>query len=461
VPRGEERVLFERIESAGLAHYSYLVADRSEAIVIDPRRDSEVYVRAAARAGARVAHVVETHRNEDYVVGSLELAHSTGAAVWHADAEMGYGYGEAATDGQTWSVGRLRIHAMSTPGHTPGSMSYLLDDPSGAPWVIFTGDALFAGDVGRVDLPGTDRIPEMARLLHASLFERILALDDGVIVCPSHGAGSVCGGAIAERVWTTIGLEKKLNPKLRVRDRAGFVAEVGVELPRPPYFRMMETLNLEGPPVLGAVPRPRPLGPEEFEREAKRCQILDTRSELAFGAAHVEGALSIWAEGLASQGGWFLDYDRPILLVNEGEDRDDVTRTLLRMGYDEIAGTLAGGMLAWEISGRSVRSIDTVSVEGLCSLLDAGEDLWILDVRRQDELEHDGVIRGAQQVPLHELAGRSGEVPRDRRVHIFCGSGLRSMIAASYLTARGLRDVAVILGGLAGWRSSSCPLDLP
>ena len=453
-------MLFERIESSGLAHYSYLIGDGNEAVVIDPRRDVDVYIEKASRAGYRIAHVLETHRNEDYVIGSLELAARTGAQVWHADDQFGYGYGEAVADGQRWKVGRLQIEALHTPGHTPGMMSYLLHDPDGAPWIVFSGDALFAGDVGRVDLMGMDRAEEMAGLLYDSLFEVLLPLGDHVIVCPAHGAGSVCGSEIAERVWTTIGLERRLNPKLQHTDRDEFVAHVAKELERPPYFRRMEAWNADGPPVLGTLPVPTPLPAGAFDEMRVESFVLDTRMELAFNTAHVDKALSIWAGGLASFGGWFLPDDRPILLVNETDDPTPVVRTLIRLGYDNVAGTLAGGMLSWHTAGLESASIETITVHGLCKALDAGNEPWILDVRSEEELEKEGEIPGAQHIHITQLPQQLDEVPRSERVTVFCGSGLRSTIAASLLQGTGWPHVAVVLGGIAGWHSVSCPIEL-
>jgi hydroxyacylglutathione hydrolase len=225
-------VLFERIVSRGLAHYSYLVGDKFEAAVIDPRLDCEVYVEKASSEGMRIVHILETHRNEDYVVGSAELASRTGAQVWHADSQLDYKYGLTAEEGQRWKTGRLVIEAIHTPGHTPGSMSYLLRDPGGLPWVVFTGDALFAGEVGRVDLMGKDKAPLMAGLLYDSIFRRLLPLGDQVLVCPAHGAGSVCGESISERLWTTIGLERQYNPRLQHTDREAFIADLLKSQPR-------------------------------------------------------------------------------------------------------------------------------------------------------------------------------------------------------------------------------------
>jgi len=452
-------MLFERIESKGLAHYSYLIGDQTEAVVVDPRRDCDVYVQKATQEGLRIAHILETHRNEDYVIGSVELAARTGAEIWHADTQLDYQYGQPVEDGQTWQVGRLRLQAIHSPGHTPGSMSYLLHDPDGAPWVVFTGDALFAGEVGRVDLLGMDRAEELAGLLYDTLFDKLLPLGDEVIVCPAHGSGSVCGSAIAERVWTTIGLERRLNPRLQFTDRDAFIANAARELERPPYFRRMEEWNVEGAPLLETLPVPSPLSPGEFARQARDAIVLDTRMELGFGAAHVPGAHSIWLDGVPSFAGWFLPYDRPVLLVNETNDPTEAVRYLIRLGYDDLGGHLAGDMLAWHKAGRESGSIRTITVQALCRRLDQDGEPWILDVRSDEEVEA-GRIADAQHIHVTQLPDRMDEVPRDRPIHIFCGSGLRSMIAASLLRRQGWEDLAVVLGGLAGWSSTTCPLEL-
>jgi hydroxyacylglutathione hydrolase len=407
----------------------------------------------------RIVHILETHRNEDYFVGSMELARRTGAKAWHADSQLDYKYGEAVQPGQRWNVGRLVIEAIATPGHTPGSMSYLLRDPSGIAWMVFTGDALFAGEVGRIDLMGLEKAPEMASLLYDSIFQKLLPLGDEVLVCPAHGSGSVCGESIAERIWTTIGLEKKHNPRLKQRSREEFSADLlKGKQERPPYFRMMEKVNLHCEPALDAIPRPTPLAPNDFERLIKEAQILDTRMELGFGAAHIPGSQSIWLKGLASFAGWFLTYDRPILLVTETNEPCEPFRILIRLGFDNVAGYLAGGMLNWHMSGRMSHTIQTITVQDLCSLLDREEELWILDVRSERELESGGRIKGAQHIHVTQIPEQKDEVPKDRRIYLFCGSGMRSMVAASYLERHGWKNLAVILGGIAGWKSKRCPI---
>ncbi|HPL62520.1 MAG TPA: MBL fold metallo-hydrolase [Syntrophales bacterium] len=453
-------MLFERIESEGLAHYSYLVGDRGEAMVIDPRRDCQVYMEKAARRGYRIRHIMETHRHEDFVSGSVELSEQSGAEIWHAEPELEYGYGSTVSDGQSWKIGRLRVKSMHTPGHTTGHMSYILHEAGGAPWIIFTGDALFAGDLGRTDLAGPNRIREMTDLLYNSLFRKILPLGDHMIVCPAHGAGSVCGESIADRVWTTIGMERMHNPKLK-EDHAAFMSGMARELERPPYFRKMEELNRTGPPLLWTLPVPAPLSPAEFEQRAGGALVLDTRMNASFGASHIPGALSIWLQGLPGFAGWFIRHDIPILLVLEEEDPLPAVTHLARLGYDRIDGYLSGGMLGWQMYGGESHSIKMVPVEFVCRTLDSDETAWLLDVRGDDELGREGEIAGAHHIHITALPQHIDEVPGDRPVFIFCGSGLRSMIAGSILKREGWSDLSVVLGGTAGWKSARCPVRRP
>jgi hydroxyacylglutathione hydrolase len=412
----------------------------------------------------RISHVLETHRNEDYVIGSCELAAATGAAILHSgEGDLSYGYGEPICDGDTLTLGRLRLRALHTPGHTLGHMSYLLHDPDGMPWVVFTGDALFAGDVGRTDFYGPDRLDEMTGLLYDSLFHKILPLGDGVVVCPAHGTGSACGSAIAERTWTTIGLERKHNVRLQHTEKDDFVRRVGRTLEYPPYFRMMEKLNLAGPPVIGSPPSPPPLSAHESAArteagsESSGVQVLDTRKELGFGSAHVPGAINIGEDRLPSFAGWFLSYDKPLLLVTETNDVSTSVRYLSRLGFDNIEGFLAGGMWSWHTAGLASERIGTITVQDLCRRLDSEEEPWILDVRSEEEVERKAIPL-AHNIHLTHLTGRLDEVPRDQQVFVFCGSDVRAMTAASLMQRAGYDNLTVVLGGLKGWSSVTCPL---
>jgi hydroxyacylglutathione hydrolase len=213
-------MIFERIKSEGLAHLSYFIGSEDEAVVIDPRRDCQVYVDLARREGMTIKYIFETHRNEDYIVGSLELKNLTEAEIYHGRG-LEFKYGNFVDDGQGFSFGKLKLTALHTPGHTDESMSYTLADleTGKEPVMVFTGDALFVGDVGRTDLYGPEEAPRMASNLYDSIFNKILPLGDQVILCPAHGAGSVCGGAISKREYSTLGLERIYNPVLQKRRR--------------------------------------------------------------------------------------------------------------------------------------------------------------------------------------------------------------------------------------------------
>jgi hydroxyacylglutathione hydrolase len=451
-------MLLERIESEGLSHYSYLIGQDGEAAVIDPRRDCQVYVDKAARHEMRIKYVLETHRNEDYVSGSVELASISGAEIWHADSQWDYRYGKPVRDGQEWLVDHLKIKALLSPGHTPGMRSYLLHDDGDAPWILFSGDALFAGDVGRVDFMGSDRLDEMAALLYGTLFERLLPLGDGVIVCPAHGPGSVCAPAISNRVWTTIGLERCHNPKLQVCEPYEFVAAVAKDLEKAPYFSQMERLNLGGPPLLGGQSVLTSLSPSAFKKRMSEGIVVDTRTPESFGGSHIKNALSIWVDGLPSFAGWYLPYDKPLLLIVDKGEEEKAVAFLARLGYDFIAGKLSGGMLSWHKAGQEAVSYSTVTVQELCSILDSGGPTCLLDVRSLEELEKEGQIANALHIHVTQLPQHFHEVPKDRPVYVFCASGLRSTIAVSLLERAGWDDVKVVLGGFTGWNSSACPL---
>jgi hydroxyacylglutathione hydrolase len=454
-------MIFRRIVSEGLSHYSYLIGDQTGAAVIDPRRDGEVYVNMATAEELPITFILETHRNEDYVTGSAELAERTGATVFHsAYDDLPYAYGVPIRDGQEVWVGRLKIVALHTPGHTPGHMSYLLHDAEGVPWIVFTGDTLFAGEVGRTDFVGQENLAKMTRLLYDSLFEKILPLGDHVIVCPAHGAGSVCGSGIADRFWTTVGLERLHNPRLQYTNREDFVQNVGRMLPYAPYMATVERLNVEGALLPnGRLPVPPPMSADDFATRVPDAWVVDTRDLLSFSAAHVPGALALWENELSSYAGWFLTQDKPILLVCDVERLEQVTRYLVRLGFDRIEGFLSGGMRAWHRAGLESQSVKTRTVQSLCQQLDAEDDILVLDVRTDEEVAATP-IPGAVNVPIKQILARLGEVPSEGDLCIFCGSGIRATIVASLLRRAGRDNASVVLGGLAGWSSVSCPLPL-
>ncbi len=409
-------MIFERIKSEGLAHLSYFIGSEDEALVIDPRRDCQVYIDLARREGMTIKNIFETHRNEDYVIGSLELKNLTYAEIYHGRG-VDFKYGNFVDEGQGFGFGKLKLTALHTPGHTDESMSYTLADlETGKEQVmVFTGDALFVGDVGRTDLYGPKEASRMASNLYDSIFNKILPLGDEVILCPAHGAGSVCGGAISEREYSTLGLERIQNSILQKTGKEDFVKfKVEEKLEFPPYFEKMEQYNLQGPPLLQCLPVPELLSPEKFKAEMEKgAVVVDTRMPHSFGGAHIKDTYSIWLGGIPSFAGWVLPYDKPILLVlEEKEQLDTAVRYLIRLGYDNVAGLLNGGIAAWYIEALPIDSFNLLSVYDLKDKLEKGEEMVILDVRGDKEWAR-GHIKGARHIYVGHREENLDKVPKD------------------------------------------------
>ncbi len=450
-------MIFERIKSEGLAHLSYFVGSGNEAIVIDPRRDCQIYFDIARREGMKIKYIFETHRNEDYVIGSLELKELTDAEIYHGKG-VDFKYGIFVSDGQEFNFGSMKLTALHTPGHTDESMSYALTDPDSgkAPLMVFTGDALFVGDVGRTDLYGPEEIPRMAANLYESIFSKILPLGDGVILCPAHGAGSLCGGAISKREYSTLGLERIQNPALQRTDKEEFIKfKLEEKLEFPPYFKKMEQYNLQGPPLLKGLPVPELLFPKEFVKEMEKgAMVVDTRMPHSFGGAHIKGSYGIWLKGLPYYAGWVLPYDKPILLVLEEKDQlETAVSYLVRIGYDSIAGFLNGGISSWYMKALPVESLNLISVQSLKDKIEKNEEMVILDVRRDEEWEK-GHIEGARHVYVGHLEENLDKVPRNSPIIVYCDSSRRSNIAASILKKKGYDMVYNVLGSMTAWKNA-------
>lgn len=455
-------MIYERIKSGGIAHVSYLVAQGGQAAVIDPRRDCHVYVERAGQLGVHITHIFETHRNEDYLAGSVELAALTDAPVYHGPG-LQWGYGNTLHDGQEFRIGSLLLATVHTPGHTDESTCYALTDLSSgdAPVLLFSGDTIFVDDVGRTDLYGSAQVERLAAAMYDSIFRKLLPLGDGVILCPAHGAGSVCGLNIGSRDDTTIGTERRQNPTLQAHSREEFVAARVAEKPeRPPYFGRMEQLNLQGLPPLGHAITP-PLQPGELRQALQRGALLvDTREPPAFGGAHIAGSYSIWLEGLAPFAGWVLPYDRPILLVmEEPAHLDQALKSLLRLGYDNTVGYLRGGMEAWYRTGLPTAHLGLLTVQELKARLDAGERLTVLDTRSEDEWKA-GHVPGAIHIFAGHISAGHAEIPRDRPVAVLCSVGHRSGLAASLLLRHGHGDTHNVLGGMTAWKAAGYPISV-
>ena len=453
-------MIIERFKSEGIAHNSYLVGSGSSALVIDPRRDCRIYAGRARTRGMKIKYILETHRNEDYVIGSLPLATLTGGQIFHGP-RPDWRYGKILEDSQEFRLGAVAITALYTPGHTDDSVSYVLTDLSTGktPVAVFCGDALFVQETGRVDFSGPAETPRMAANLYRSIFNRLLPLGDGVLLFSAHGGGSVCGGNIADRDESTLGIERLQNPGLQIKDQAEFVRLKTAEiLDYPPYFRVMEKLNLEGSP-LSEMPFPLPLGPSEFKDAIDQgALVVDTNMPGSFGAAHIRGSLSIWLDGLSPWAGWLLPYDKPLLLVLEDSSHlEQAVTSLFRLGYANIRGFLRNGIESWYNAGFPVESLSLLTVHQLKARLDARDDLTLLDVRSQAEW-NSGYIAGSMHVYAGHLAERLNEIPREKPVVVTCSVGHRSGIAASILLRAGYTPLYNLLGGTTAWRQAGFPL---
>jgi hydroxyacylglutathione hydrolase len=454
-------MLFERIVSEGISHNSYLIGSGGRAAVIDPRRDCDIYLQIASRNALVITHIFETHRNEDYVIGSLELKKRTGAEIYHG-AELAFAYGEPVKEGDRFMLGSLELLVLETPGHTEESISIVLYDKdiSDRPYMIFCGDTLFSGDIARTDFFGEDRKAEMAAKIYDSISNKLIPLGDGVIVCPAHGAGSVCGSNIADYPFTTLGYERETNQEL-AQGRDSFISQRSIESPYyPPYFRQMEKYNLKGAAVLHRLPDLRELSIAEVnELRRSGCQIVDIRSPTSFGAGHIPGSISIWRKGLPSFIGWFLDFRKPVVIIDDfNVDLEPVLSHFIRQGYDAVAGILTGGFPLWTKAAQDIGTISTCSVQQLKERLEK-EHPFILDVRDIKNRLAVGHIHGDHHIYVGEVPQHLDEIPGNERIVVYCDAGFKGSLAASILAINQYHDVTNVLGGMTAWKKAGYPVD--
>lgn len=448
-------MLFRRIKTPGLAQHSYLLeCGKGLALIVDPRRDIDEYLRLARENGLTITHVLETHRQEDFVYGSAALAQATGAAIVAGTHEL---FGRAdlrLRDGEPIEIGTTRVVAFETPGHTPESVSYAVypRNAGGRCWAVFTGDALFVGETGRTDLTDATRTGENAAILYDAIHEKLLPLGDQALLLAAHGSGSACGGAIADRDDSTLGIERHTNPVF-TRDRDRFVEhKLSEKLPRPPYFRNMEVVNLEAGKSMPSLSRIASLQPKAFRQRAANALVIDTRAPDAFAGSHIPGAYNIWLEGLSSFAGWFAhDGDRVVLVVNAPRDIRTAALALARIGVDAVQAALAGGIEAWREDGLPIATIATTSAQQAAHWRSEGT-AKILDVRDEHE-RNEARIPGAMHVYVGDLERNLPAVAKDERLVVHCSVGHRSGIAASILRRHGYTGVHNMLGGMKAWEA--------
>jgi len=453
----------------GPGHLSTLIADDDAGVaaVVDPRRDVDVYLRAAAEADVRITHVVETHLHNDYVSGGRELAALTGAThVIGAGAELAHDH-RGVRHGDTFEVGALRFTVLETPGHTPEHVAYALADTSRAdePLLLFTGGSLLVGAVGRTDLLGREHALPYARQMFRSLHDVLLPHEDFVGVYPTHGGGSLCSTGIASTPHSTIGFERRHNPMVAPADVDEFARVLlGGQPSFPRYFARMRPMNQAGPRLLGGrMPTPRPLAVGEARTSiAEGGLLVDLRPPAAHALAHVPGSVSVPAgSSFGTWLGWVVEPDRPLVLLLENPaDWDDAVRQALRIGYESIVGHVHGGFPTWIESGGAIESNGRLTVQQLAARVTRGgpEAPLVVDVRQPLEYAS-GHVPGALTIAAGDLPDRLADLPRHRPIAMICASGYRASVAASLLRRAGFIDVIWVADGVPAWEGQGLPLE--
>src|SRR5579862_4099738 len=456
---------FEQFYLGCLAHASYLLASEGDAVVVDPQRDVELYLKAAADHGVTIRHIFETHLHADFVSGHRELAARTDAKIY-IGAQAGAIFPHVpVTEGFELTVGKALFRVLETPGHTAESICLVVTDSekSAEPWAVLTGDTLFIGDVGRPDLSPKHTPAQLAGLLYYSLHEKLLTLPDKVLVYPAHGAGSLCGKNMRAERSSTIGTERLTNYALQIKSREEFVAQLTSNLPtRPEYFLKDAEINRTGAPALSELEPLRAIEPQALDRMLKAGELaLDVRSGDEFAARHVPGSVNIALSGqFASWAGTVLGLaSHPVLIAATEEQIGEARLRLARVGIEVLGGYLDGGVGAWQGAGLPIARTAQISPDELHRKLQAG-NVRVLDVRREPEWDA-GHIEQANWWPLDNFKVSPPEIDHSVPLAVHCKGGYRSMIASSLLERAGFQNVFNVTGGIDAWRAANLPLATP
>lgn len=449
-------MIIEQIYTGCLAQGAYYIESNGEAVVIDPLREVQPYLDRAAKSGAKIKYVLETHFHADFVSGHLDLAAKSGGAIVFGPMAKPEFNAHIATDGELLTVGDVKLKVLHTPGHTMESTCYLLIDAQGNESALFSGDTLFIGDVGRPDLAqkaANLTQEQLAETLFDSLRNKIMPLSDDIIVYPAHGAGSACGKNMSKETSDTLGNQKKNNYALRAdMTKAEFVKEVTTGLmPPPAYFPQNVALNKKGYSSFDEVLErgSRALSPAAFEAAANETSalILDTRAPQHFAQGFIPNSINIGIDGGFAPwvGALIPDVKQEILLVTDpGREQEVVTR-LARVGYDNTLGFLEGGFDAWKRSGADVDHIESVNADKMAEMVASGE-YEVLDVRKNSEYLSEHVLE-AINAPLDYVNDSMLKINTDKKYVVHCAGGYRSMIFASILKARGYNNLVDVQGG--------------
>jgi len=456
------------IEGLGCASYIVGCEAKGMAAVIDPDRDIQKYLNAAQSRGLTITHIIETHLHADHVSGNADLAASTGAEIYvHEASGAEYAHKTVKQD-DVIELGNIRIKVLHTPGHTPESITLLVSDTTRAeePWLALTGDTLFVGDIGRPDLVGAEAARGLAGDMHTSLFEKILPLNDSLLIYPGHGAGSLCGKSIGSMRSTTLGYERKYNDALSPREKDEFVNYATSGLPEQPgNHKRIKSMNRIGPKLLGKV-EPHPLTIQESIPHFQRgTGLLDTRSKDEYVQAHIPGSVHLEADDqLSNRIGFVFPPDVPIiLLLADPSEYEKVVYSLARVGYDNVVGYLAEGLDVWEkmglpITAGDIKDVEPLELHQLMQSCTNGDCPKIVDVREPWEYNQ-GHVPGAMLIPLGQLSVRVNELDPEHPIAVICASGNRSQSAAALLGQKGFKTVYNVSGGTGAWMYSGLDLE--
>jgi glyoxylase-like metal-dependent hydrolase (beta-lactamase superfamily II)/rhodanese-related sulfurtransferase len=457
-------MIIEQIYTGCLAQGAYYIESNGEAVVIDPLREVEPYIQKAAKNGAKIKYVLETHFHADFVSGHVDLSKKTGAPIVYGPTANPSFEALIATDGQEFKVGDLTIKVLHTPGHTMESTCYLLKDASGKDVGLFSGDTLFIGDVGRPDLAqkvASDLTQEkLASYLYDSLRTKIMPLSDDIIVYPAHGAGSACGKNMSKETTDTLGNQKKTNYALRAdMTKEEFIKEVITGLMAPPaYFPLNVMMNIEGYDSIDTVLErgQQAMSPEAFEVAANEtgALVLDTRAPQTFAQGFVPNSINIGIDGQFAPwvGAMIPDIKQEILLVCEPGREEEVVTRLARVGYDHTIGYLEGGFEAWKKSGKEVDQIESIDATELSKRMQSG-NIEIVDVRKNSEYLSEHIV-DAENAPLDFINDSMAQLDKNKTYYVHCAGGYRSMIFNSILRARGYDNLIDVKGGFKAIKES-------
>jgi len=445
----------EQIYTGCLAQGAYYIESNGEAVIIDPLRDTKAYTDRANASGAKIKYILETHFHADFVSGHLDLQVYTGATIVFGPNAKTEFISHIATDGEILQVGSCTIEVLHTPGHTMESTCYLLRDENGKQVAVFTGDTLFIGDVGRPDLAqkaGELTKEDLAGYLYDSLRNKLMPLENDIIVYPAHGAGSACGKNMSKETFDTLGHQKEVNYALQNMTKEAFIQEVTDGLLPPPfYFPENVAMNKKGVSSLEGVVQHslKPLSVEAFTllMEDDSVLLLDVRGPQVFCKGFVPGSINIGLKGDFAPwvGTLITDMKQRIALVTEpGEEEEAITR-LARVGYDGVVGYLEGGFESWDHSENEIDQIESISAEQFEEIA-SDKKVNVLDVRKPTEFQSEHLEIGIS-APLHELNQHMSAFKAGENNYIHCAGGYRSMIAASIAKSRGIHNVIDIAGG--------------